>query len=60
MLKEKGYDKFVAEQIHQGLEDYQNGRILSLEEAKLLSQQAIQNKIKELDEFDHNELMIYG
>ena len=45
MLKEKGYDKFVAEQIHQGLEDYHNGRILSLEEAKLLSQQAIQNTI---------------
>ena len=60
MLKEKGYDEFLVEQIRQGLEDYAQGRVISLEQAKALSQQAIQQKLRELEKFDHDELMIYG
>ena len=46
--KETGYDEFLAESIAQGLKDYEEGRVLTLQEADKLWQATI-------DQYAENE-----
>ncbi|MDO4698825.1 MAG: hypothetical protein Q4A60_09185 [Pasteurellaceae bacterium] len=52
MLKEKGYDEFLAERIRQGQQDIAEGRVISLEDAKKQWQKTIERKAAELAEFE--------
>lgn len=48
LFKEKGYDEFLAEQIKQGQTDRKAGRVLTAEQSRAKSQQAIKRKMQEL------------
>lgn len=51
LFKEKGYDEFLAEQIKQGQADRKAGRVLTAEQSRAKSQQAIKRKMQELEEY---------
>lgn len=48
MLKEAGYDEFLAMKIARGLEDVEAGRVISLEEAQKDWQRRIERKALEM------------
>ncbi|WP_194965372.1 MULTISPECIES: hypothetical protein [Lonepinella] len=54
MFKEKGYDEFVSECVRKGREEKQAGLGFTLEQAKASSQQVIERKSQELDDFIKN------
>lgn len=58
MLKEKGYDEFLAEKIRQGLNDVEMKRGLSLEQSKERARKVIERKAQELATFDREN--VYG
>lgn len=61
MLKEKGYDEFLAEKIRRGKEDIAAGRVFTLEQANAKWQQTIASKaaeLAELEEMQHE--VVYG
>lgn len=61
LLKEKGYDEFLAEQINRGNEDIKAGRVITLEEAKTRWQRTIEKKALEFAEIEENQHgAIYG
>lgn len=61
MLKEKGYDEFLAEKIRLGKEDIAAGRVVTLEEAKKQWQQTIERKAAELAEWEEmQQEVVYG
>ena len=61
MIKEQGYDAFLAEQIAKGQADIRAGRVYSLEEAKERSKEALVKKIKEIEKEDLAEMTVsYG
>ncbi|MBF0786105.1 hypothetical protein IR120_11650 [Muribacter muris] len=48
MLKEKGYDEFLAEKIRKGREDIQAGRYLTAEQSRQRIEALLVRKEKEL------------
>lgn len=54
MLKEKGYDEFLAEKIRKGEDDLKHGRVLSAEQSRAEARQAIQRKMQELEHAQSN------
>ena len=58
MLKEKGYDEFLAEKVRQGLNDVEMKRGLSLEQSKERARKVIESKAQELATFDREN--VYG
>lgn len=58
MLKEKGYDEFLAEKVRQGLNDVEMKRGLSLEQSKERARKVIERKAQELATFDREN--VYG
>lgn len=59
MLKEKGYDEFLAEQIRIGREQARAGQGIPLEVAKQQIKSNLEQKIKEL-ELSQNRDVVYG
>ncbi|MDH2998496.1 hypothetical protein A1D22_10835 [Pasteurellaceae bacterium LFhippo2] len=59
MLKEKGYDEFLAEKIKLGREDVEAGRVLTLAQSRTRTRAVIERKAKELAEFERSQLL-YG
>lgn len=58
LLKEKGYDEFLAEKIRRGLDDVANGRVVTLEELNRSIEQMLEQKAAELKEAEQG--LIYG
>lgn len=58
MLKEKGYDEFLAEKIRQGLNDVEMKRGLSLEQSKERARKVIERKAQELATFDRENVYV--
>ncbi|MGR3808211.1 hypothetical protein [Pasteurella testudinis] len=52
MLKEKGYDEYLANKIKKGLEDVEHGRLHTLEECETEWQTIIQQFVKESRNFE--------
>ena len=52
MLKEDGYDEFLAEKIQTGMADIANGRVHSLEECQLEWQKIAEDFAKETEIFE--------
>ena len=48
MLKEEGYEAFLAEKIRRGEEDVKAGRVVTLEDAQVRWQKTIERKAEEL------------
>lgn len=48
MFKEKGYDEFLAQKIEKGLKDFEQGRYVSAEEARLRIEAMLMKKEQEL------------
>jgi hypothetical protein len=48
MLKEKGYDEFLAEKIQKGLDDFANGRYLTAEQSRQRIEELLVRKEQEL------------
>lgn len=44
LFKEAGYDEFLSQKIHQGLEDIENGKYLTAEQFKQEIEQLLQEK----------------
>ena len=59
LVKEPGYDEFVAEQIAAGKADSAAGRVLSLEESRKRTFASIEQKAKKLEETER-EMVAYG
>lgn len=59
MLKEKGYDEFLAEKLAKSGNDIQAGRVYSLDEVDSAVKKLIERKIEELEQSDL-ENVIYG
>lgn len=53
MLKEKGYDEFLAEKIRRADEDIKAGRVLTLEESKRQTLVILERKAQEFAEMDN-------
>lgn len=53
MLKEKGYDEFLAEKIRRADEDIKAGRVLTLEESKRQTLVLLERKAQEFAEMDN-------
>ncbi|VTM24519.1 Uncharacterised protein [Stutzerimonas stutzeri] len=53
MLKEKGYDEFLAEKIRRADEDIKAGRVLTLEESKRQALAKLERKAQEFAEIDN-------
>lgn len=53
MLKEKGYDEFLAEKIRRADEDIKAGRVLTLEESKRQALAKLEHKAQEFAEIDN-------
>ena len=53
MLKEKGYDEFLAEKIRRADEDIKAGRVLTLEESKRQALAKLERKAQEFVEIDN-------
>lgn len=51
LLKEQGYDEFLAEKIRRGQADAEAGRVLTAEQSKARTQEIIRRKAQELDEY---------
>ncbi len=58
MLKEKGYDEFLAEKVRQGLNDVEMKRGLSLEQSKERARKVIERKAQELATFDRENVYV--
>ncbi len=58
MLKEKGYDEFLAEKVRQGLNDVEMQRGLSLEQSKERARKVIERKAQELATFDRENVYV--
>ncbi|WP_162855938.1 hypothetical protein [Actinobacillus indolicus] len=58
MLKEKGYDEFLAEKVRQGLSDVEMQRGLSLEQSKERARKVIERKAQELATFDRENVYV--
>lgn len=52
MLKEKGYDEFLAQKIQQGLDDVKNGRVTDLTDANAEWQALIEQFEQENRQFE--------
>lgn len=50
MLKENGYDEFLAQKIEQGVRDFEQGRYVSADEARQRIEQMLMRKEQELQE----------
>lgn len=48
LLKEKGYDEFLAQKIEKGLEDFEQGRFLTAEQSRTQVEQLLVRKEQEL------------
>ncbi|MEG9546325.1 hypothetical protein V6W75_10045 [Mannheimia sp. HC-2023] len=59
MLKEKGYDEFLAEKIRIGREQARAGQGVPLEVAKQRTKEKLERKIREM-ELSRNRDVIYG
>ncbi|MEG9474774.1 hypothetical protein [Mannheimia indoligenes] len=59
MLKEKGYDEFLAEKIRIGREQARAGQGVPLEVAKQRAKEKLERKIREM-ELSRNRDVIYG
>ena len=59
LLKEKGYDEFLAESIKRGEEDIAAGRVFTLEQVKEHLQRTIEQKAMVLEAAER-EMLIYG
>lgn len=61
LLKEKGYDEFLAEKIRRGLDDVANGRVVSLAEAQKEWEEAIRQAGKRVAELEQLQTEVaYG
>lgn len=58
LFKEKGYDVFLAQQIQRGLNDIEQGRIVSLAELDEQVSKLLERKAIELNEAEQG--LIYG
>ncbi|MFZ7229803.1 hypothetical protein ACLSZN_07495 [Avibacterium avium] len=54
MLKEKGYDEFLAEKIRRGDEDFKAGRVLTLEESRRQTLALLERKAREFEEMENH------
>ncbi|KAE9527821.1 hypothetical protein [Testudinibacter aquarius] len=54
LIKEKGYDEYLAEKIAAGRADIAAGRIVTLEEAELLTLEIVERVANEEAEFEQN------
>ncbi|TNH08852.1 hypothetical protein [Testudinibacter sp. TR-2022] len=54
LIKEKGYDEYLAENIAAGRADIAAGRIVTLEEAELLTLEIVERIANEEVEFEQN------
>ncbi|TNG91592.1 hypothetical protein FHQ28_09605 [Pasteurellaceae bacterium USgator11] len=54
LIKEKGYDEYLAEKIAAGRADIAAGRIVTLEEAELLTLKIVERIANEEVEFEQN------
>ncbi|AHG72551.1 hypothetical protein X781_4020 [Mannheimia sp. USDA-ARS-USMARC-1261] len=59
MLKEKGYDEFLAEKIRIGREQARAGQGVPLEVAKQRTKEKLERKIREM-ELSRNRDVVYG
>lgn len=59
LLKETGYDEFLAEKIRKGRESINTGKIIELADADKEWQQTIKRKAEEVAEFE-KEVIAYG
>lgn len=58
LLKEQGYDEFLAEKIRRGQENVKVGRTITLNELDRSIEQLLERKAVELDEAEQG--LIYG
>lgn len=49
LLKEQGYDEFLAEKIRCGQEDVKAGRVFTAEQSRARTQEIIRKKAQELE-----------
>ncbi|WP_032092099.1 hypothetical protein [Necropsobacter rosorum] len=62
MLKETGYDEYLAQQIKLGRDDIKAGRVISFEDAKQHWQRTLEQKALEIAELNEEleKELIYG
>ncbi|MEH8048365.1 hypothetical protein ACLRAA_05140 [Gallibacterium anatis] len=60
VVKEDGYDEFLAKKIEQGKKDIENGHFVTLEQWKLETEQQLQNKATELEQLKREEMLGYA
>lgn len=51
LLKEQGYDEFLAEKIRRGQEDVKAGRVFTAEQSRARTQDIIRKKAQEFEEY---------
>ncbi|MGY4675314.1 hypothetical protein ACWIVU_07230 [Ursidibacter arcticus] len=54
LMKQKGYDEFLADKVAKGLQDYKQGRFHTAEQAKQRIEQTLIRKERELQEQMNN------
>ncbi|RKR78589.1 hypothetical protein [Otariodibacter oris] len=59
MIKDKGYDEFLEQEIRIGLNDIEQGNTLTLEQSKAIVEKLLTDKVSELESFDESNV-IYG
>lgn len=60
LLKEKGYDEFLEQKIHQGREDFKAGRYYTAEQSRERVEALLKRKEKELAQQQLEQGVIYG
>ncbi|QGM81003.1 hypothetical protein [Otariodibacter oris] len=59
MIKDKGYDEFLAQEIELGLKNIEQGNTLTLEQSKMVVEKLLTEQISVLETLDESTV-IYG